>query len=1204
MIDPTITSKDMMALLYAEIERKTVAGHHINSMDSLYLVGLAQIMQKIYTIDTRPCKNVRDNNEEDRSIADISAVVTITNLELKKPTYIEPKTGIERPLMPQMARELGLTYSSPMFMDAEIVCTAKLVDGTTKTKTDVIKAFRFGAIPCMLGSIMCHTSNQSRNSLFKMGEDPNNPGGTFIINGTTWVINNLENLTYNAFHIHKSTINKEIIRGNFLSKAGDTFENSYQHILRYMTNGLITFDLITNKGENLEIPFYLLFRALGMTSDQDIVDNIAYGIHNPNPTTNEIIKILKQSFDAPVDTIYDSIRYSVDSDQIITFLGTKMITIDEKDEAKRNNDDIQKYINIQFLNIIDRNILPHVGTEPESRIRKLRFLAHLINELILAKLNIIETTDRDSYKNKRISAAGQCMAKSFKQLYNFSINKEIIKHLKKEFKLTSFSDIKLTEVVKLSIKADDLENLLSQSIVAGNKKMMVKRNEVINRISSQAISTPKNDAYVKSVLNIINAGNFNPSKQTDRADEMRRVHKSFIGYVDVSMSADTGESVGLTKQMACAVSICLATSSFNLKRIILADKLILQDVLPENISKWKLAKVFVNGDWIGCCVKPNEIVYKYRMMRRNNEIHRRTSIVWDLLVRKIMFFTDVGRVHRPLIIIENNFAEYVDNWRNGDRSVVFKSWTSLTKDMIRRIMSKKINMEYLEEQKIIEYISAEEQENTYIAANIDVLREHSSDLHYKYTHFDIDQAIFSVTTLASPLANNSNATRITYFTNHRKQSAGWFSLTYPISTQKNTIMQWYCEKPLVSTFADPLLYPNGQNCIMLIGAVEGINLEDGSTMCQTAADCGLYCGTYYTFEKSELENDETFENVDKFRTKDINSEANYEFIEKGAIKIGSLVKRNTVLISKTLKIHKPTDNYTHVDKSTIYKGVEELRVERVIYGQNEKNVKFIKVILSSTRNMTIGDKWSSRTGNKGVISEMTRRIDMPYDASGMRCAGVIGPHSFPTRMAVNQLLEMGLATRAAREGKFIDGTTFQYNDTNDMIAFFKSIGNKYIGSQKIMNAKTGEYYDSLMFMAPCNYLRLMHFAIDKAYAIRSGPTTALTRQQLQGKAKDGGSRLGEMEVWVYIAQGAARALGEKIMTDSDYYELPVCRGCGKVAIVNQKLNIYRCNTCKDNASIAFVNSTWCTNILVHEIKGCNVNMALNLTPYTFEKTNI
>jgi DNA-directed RNA polymerase beta subunit len=1202
-IDAMLTSKDMMTLIQAEINRNGIAGNHIESMNSFYKIGIQQIITKIYNIEFR-MRNLRDANDEDKSIQEILVKVIATDVKLRKPMHTLHKSGVELPLFPQKARDQGLTYGCDIYIDADIIAIATLNNGTTKSRNDSISKFRIGATPCMEKSVMCNTVDVPRETLIRLGEDAGSAGGTFIINGTTWVVNNSEGVTYNAFHIQKQAYNKEIARGMFISKAGDTFENSSQHILRYMSDGAITFDIIVNRGENLEIPFYILFRALGMTRDKDIVDNIVNGVDNPSPAAKEMLKILKLAFEASANKFND-IRDNINQDEVVNYLGNQLIKVDNTNEIY-TNDEIIRYINKQFLDLVDKKIMSHIGTESKHRILKLRFIANLINELLSVHLGITEATDRDSYKNKRISTAGISIAKSFKQLYNFSICKEFIRKLRKEFKSISFSEVNLSETIKNSIKPDELERLMSQSTTAGNKTMTVRRSEVKNRVSSQAISTPKNDMYVKAVLGTIAASSFNPSKQTDRADIMRRVHQTFIGYIDVSMSADTGELVGTTKQLASTSSICAGSSSYTLKKILLTDKLILIDVLPSTISRHNLAKVFVNGDWIGCCKQAHELVRKYRKLRRTNDIHRRTTIVWEPLVRKVLFLVDVGRLQRPLVIVYNNIEKVILEQRAGNKNVEFRQWIKLTHKMILAIRAKKLTIEDLEEDNVVEYITAEEQENTYIASNIDTLREHSGLLTNIYTHCDIDQALLSIVTLGSPLANYSNPTRITYYTNHRKQSSGWFAMNYPYTMYKNTIMQWYCERPLVSTIADSLTTPTGHNCMVAVAMYKGTLQEDSLILSQTGIDCGLYNASYYTTEKTKLEKDESFESVDRFHTKGISAEANYEYIEDGAIKKDTIVVKNVVLICKVLKLAKPIGNFTHIDKSIIYRGDEEFVVDRIIRGQNGLGVKFIKVRLRSQRHIEIGDKMSTRTGNKGIYSRREQRINMYYTADGIRCSMMGGPHSFPSRMAVNQCLEMRLGQQAAEDGMLVDGTTFQNIvalDIGKNVEHKNDLSRdlvKYLGSRKVMNGETNEWVDALIFMAPCNYMRLQKFSIDSMYASFNSPKTEATRQPVEGRAKGGGLKIGEMETWVYSAQGAMRSLDEKFYTDSDGQDIYVCK-CGEIASVNEKYNIYRCNNCQDNASIGIVSSSWCTNKLVKGNEGMNIRTTLELELPTFEK---
>lgn len=820
-IDPEITTTDMMSLIYAEIQRKRIAGHHIDSMNSFNKIGIKQIATKVFKVTGRQ-KNQRDKTDEDKEIADITYEVEFTDINLTPPTTVKYKSGAPQMLTPNMARIKNLTYSAQMYIDAKITATAIYKNGTTKTRNAEFKNHRIASIPCLVGTELCNTYNCSKSTLKSIEEDPLNPGGFLIIKGFEWTVDNLENVTNNTFHVFKNMYMNEIVRGMFLSKPGDAFENSYQVILRYLNNGAITVEITTNKFDKFEIPYYLIFRALGMTRDRDIVNHIVYGVDNDDPVTKTMLEILEKAFEVD-DAKFGAIRKSTNPTEIIQYIATK-ITENANTAAAKKDDNIAKYLNNNILNIIDRYIFPHIGTEIEHRIKKLRFFGHLINKLLCVYMEVLEPTDRDSYKNKRVFAAGTSMAKTFKTDFNFAIVQEVKKHLAKDFKTTPFSQVQLAESVKAAINSDDLERMLTQAVTTGNKTITVRRNEITNRISSQTLYH-KNDLNVKSTLNTINTPNTTASKQNERADEMRRVHPTYLGYIDISQSADTGEKVGMTKQMACTASVCGASSSYILKRILQDDPDImrLDDVLPEQITAEKLAKIFVNGEWVGCCRKSHEIVRKYRIKRRHEQIHYLTTVVWEPLIREVYFWTDVGRLMRPLVIVYNNIEQYIDNWRNGDRSVKFKQWIKLTKDHIRGLQSGKLNMDDLRRERVIEYISPEEQENALLADNIDKLREYQYDLRRMYTHCDIDQAIFGVVTLAAPMANHSNAVRNTMYTNHRKQSAGWFALNYPYRIDKNATLQHYCERPLISVFSDSLTYPNGQNTIVALALHGGLN---------------------------------------------------------------------------------------------------------------------------------------------------------------------------------------------------------------------------------------------------------------------------------------------------------------------------------------------------------------------------------------------
>ncbi len=1198
-IDPTITTGDMMTLIFAEIQRKKIAGHHIDSMNSFNKIGIKQIATKVFVVEGRQ-KNMRDKTEEDREIAEITYRIEFTDINLTSPTIINYKANTTQMLTPGLARIKNLTYSSHMYIDALITATAHYKNGSTKKRTAEIKNHRIAAIPCMIGTDQCNTRICPKETLKSFEEDPYDVGGKFIIKGFEWTVDNLENITNNTFHVHYNMYMNEIVRGAFLSKPGDAFENSYQVILRYLNSGAITLEVTTGKFDKFEIPYYIIFRALGMVRDRDIIDNIVYGVGNTDPVTSRMLEILAKAFEVE-DSRFGPIRRTTNQVEIVQFIAQR-ITENANTSIAKKDDNIAKYLNNNILNIIDRYIFPHIGTTIEHRLKKLRFLGHLINKLLSVYMGVLDPTDRDSYRNKRVFAAGTSIAKTFKTDFNFAIVQELKKHFRKDFTSTPFSQVQLVESFKAAINSDDLERMLTQAITTGNGTITVKKNEITNRISSQTLYH-KNDLNVKSTLCTINTPNTSSAKQNERADVMRRVHPTYLGYIDISQSADTGEKVGMTKQMACTASVCGATSSFVLKGKLYEDPdiLHLDDVTPAQITSEKLAKVFVNGDWVGCCKHSYDLVRKYRVRRRHNDIHRQTTIVWELLIREVYFWTDVGRLMRPLVIVYNNIEEYNENHRNGDKSVKFQQWIKLTKAHIRGLQSRKITMGDLQDERVIEYISPEEQENTFIAPSIDSLREHAGNLRKMYTHCDIEQAIFGIVTLASPMANHSNAVRNTMYTNHRKQSAGWFALNYPYRIDKNVTLQHYCEKPVVTAFSDALTYPNGQNTIVALALYTGYNTEDSIIVNKSSVDCGMFNASFYTYEKSELEKGEQFGNPDQSRTMDIKKDATYEYVKNGLIAEGTLVQKGYVLIVKALKISKPVDQFLFIDKSVVYKRDEPVYVERVIPPMKNEDSQFAKIKLRADRPLRIGDKLSSLTGNKGIVAALYPRVDMPYCEDGLIPDLIVNAHSIPTRMAVNQILSGMLGLLAALMGTHIDGTVFRKHDFDAVIKNLEARGVKYGGHKRMYNGKLGTWIDTLIFVTPTTYQRLQKFAVDEHYAIRTGPTSALTRQPLDGKNNNGGLRMGEMEIWVYCAHGTMRALHEKIYKDSDGIDIQICRTCGNRAVVNEKMGIYKCKTCGDLADIANVKSSWVANLFFNEASAMNVKPTFELAPHTYAK---
>jgi DNA-directed RNA polymerase II subunit RPB2 len=1198
-IDENIATNAMMTLIHAEMRAEKFAGPQLNSMNSFYETGLPQIATSVFALNGR-MRSERNDTGVDAGIIEIEFDVEFRNVTLQPPTVSKYLTGQPELLTPNMAMTNGSTYSVQMSLDAVLHAKAYYKDGHTVERTAEVKNQRIAGIPCMVGSRMCNTYRCSRETLKQLEQDPNDPGGIFICKGGAWSVDNLENLTANMPHCYIQKYEDEAVRMLVLSKPGDAFENSYQTILRLRHSGSLTIDTTMKKNDNtMQIPFYIIFRALGVCSDKEIANHIVYGVDRLDAVGQNMMRVVERAFTYE-DPKFAEIRKEMHSATIIDWLSAKMIEVANASAARRD-DNVQKYMHAQAMNTFDKYLFPHVGTKPEDRPRKLRYLGHLLNRLISVHLGITDQTDRDSYKSKRVHSAGATIAKTFKTHYNLAFVQVIKKRLMQDFKTTPFSHVPLERVFTHAANTDALENALVQSIVSGEKFTGTRQLKVKNRISSQSVYL-KNDMNLKSTLRVVNTPDANMgSKGTDRADVMRRVHPTYVGYIDVSQSADTGVKVGMTKQLAVTASVCGATSSFNLRKVLLSntDIVPLMDVPLDTIVTEKLSKVFVNGDWIGCCRESHNLVQRYRVARRHGHIHHLVTIVWEPKSREIYFWTDMGRLMRPLVIVYNNMSEYIAAVRAGDKTFKFKQWIKLTAEHLRKLQAREMTMEDLRKERVIEYISPEEQESTYLATSIDDLRKHVNDLHYRYTHCDIPQAILGIVSLGAPMAAMSNTTRNTYFTNHRKQSAGWFALNYPFRIDKNVTLQHYCEQPLVSTFSDAWTYPNGHNAIVALMLHGGKNMEDSIEANQSSIDCGLYNASFYSYEKAELEKGEKMGNPDRARTMDIKKDSVYDSIEDGLVREGTLLTKNTVMISKFATLPQPVGDYRYTDKSVIYKKEEPVRVERSMIVRNESDAQVCKVKFRSDRPLAVGDKLSSRTGNKGICAAKCPRMDMPYALDGLTPDLLVNAHSIPTRMALNQITECMFGMVALLTGTHYDATTFRENDIDGAIALLAKHGIKYGGAKRLYNGRTGCWIDTLIFMGPTTYQRLQKYVEDEHYATRFGPTAALTHQPLDGKAKDGGLRLGEMEAWVLVAHGAGRTILAKTQTDSDGFILPICRVCGQRCIVNEKLSMYKCKTCGDSADIVGVPSTWCANLFTSMAQGMNVKMDFALEPFKY-----
>lgn len=964
--DFDINDDDIFLVGDAELDSKGLIHHHITSADDLYEIGIPQIITQVFEVNLK-IDDIRRNTDEEKNIEYLLVNITFANVTINKPTMINYNSGKEEILYPIMATLKEKTYKSTLRVDVKIKVTAILKNGSTIIKEDVVPNFKLCKIPIMVKSKWCNTYGLSKESLTQLHEDPCDPGGYFIIKGVEWVIDCVENILFNKVRIFKNEgYGKEIMRAEFISKPGDFYLNSDQFIARWLNDGQITVEIRRDKLKNIYIPFYLLFRIMGWNTDKQIFDNVLLGYETS--TSKNMLKFLMDGFNAKYVHL-DKGKFIYNQGEALQYIaeeiqGTSFAYLD----INANPENYQKIIQI-ILEYLDIHFLQHIGISTSSREKKLRFLCLIIRKMFLVKLGNMEPTDRDSYNSKRILAAGTSYAKSFKTYFNASIIQQIKRKLLKDFRSMSFFQISLAASVKASVYGLDFERSLTQAITSGNKAQITVSKKVrTNRLSTSLLSR-QNQLNVYSLLRQVTATSSDSAKQSERASEMRRVHMSFLGYICVSHSPE-GEKTGINKQLAIFSFITKASFSEVIKDILLDDPDIISidKATHVNIERDDLSNVYVNGDWIGCCKNALDIANKYRQKRRQFEISPEITIVWDNTQEEVYFWTDVGRVIRPLLIVYNNRRD-ADVFPAEQRKGGFRQGIALTQKHIDLLYAKKIGSDDLLRENIIEYITAEEQENMYLAASFEILRNNKNNELMEFTHCDIPQAMMGLTALTSPFANHNQTPRITFQTSQSKQTCGFPTKNWPYRADKASFLQYHNEMPIVKTISNRYLYPNGSNCIVAIQINGGFNQEDSLIVSKGAVDRGLFNGCKFTFYKTELEQREEFANPDVTNTTDIKS-ACYDKLVNGIIRKGVIVNKNDAIIGKIMRISRNADDdYQYADRSIIYKDDECGVVHNVIVDRNEDDERFCKVVIRKIRPVAVGDKFSLRHSSQVLTSE-------------------------------------------------------------------------------------------------------------------------------------------------------------------------------------------------------------------------------------------
>jgi DNA-directed RNA polymerase beta subunit len=976
-----LTPDDTFNIIHQEIVEKGLTSHALDSMNDFYNVGVEQIMTKVFDIDTT-FDNERDKTPADKSIAKIRFQVQFSNISLKAPITAGYCSGKDKILTPNIAHIEDRTYSSNLYTDATIKAWAYHHDGRVEERTALVQNFRLTKIPTMVGTEICNTYNKSREALQIMREDPKDPKCYFIKNGKEWVIDNIESMAFNQPRIFNNAWQREVQRLEFISKPGDTYQNSKQIVIRLMTNGAITIELATPNMRSILFPFYIVFRALGWATDREMFDSIMGGpvgypdapITQSNDDRGKLFRRMYSILEDAMHASYDTKNYKFgephqmhSQTEILRYLATHMPRDQFKDLDFEKEEHMQQAVT-KILKYFDEDLFPHIGMEEHHRHTKLRFLGHLVNRMMYVHLGLLDPTDRDSYTTKRVHAAGISLGKAFKTHFNASIVNQIRKHFMKDFKAMSFHSVNLAQVFQISVNGADFERLLIQAIASSSSTLRVsKTRSVANRVSSQLFER-KNYTKMLSTIRMINTPNSDSAKGSDRAKEMRMPTASAQGFICYTQSADHGEKVGLHKQLCIGSSVSSYDSGDMLKDTLLRDK--------ERLRPWSeihdyetpgLCKVFANGDLIGCCESASDYVYHYTWVRRHGGLSKYTTIEWNNNMNEVGFWVDYGRPIRPILIVYNNIRDWrylglkepakLENFRQG---------VALTEKHLRDLKSGKINMDDLRAAGIVEYLTPQEQVRMYVAIDINHLNQHEKDPLHQFTHCDNPETLLGLAALTGPLAANNQTTRNTFQSSQTRQTGGIYAHNWAHRIDKDTFLQYQVEHPLIYTRVNNYIPPNGANIIYAVACYTGYNEEDSTVWNKCTSERLKFNGSWFSYEKAELEKNEQFTNPDITQTSGIKSYANYKKLGKnGIVPIGTVVRKNDVLVGKVKRLPKniaEEKKVNFIDASLVYKLEFPAIVHDIEISKDDEATTFCKIAFRSLKNITPGDKFSSRAG--------------------------------------------------------------------------------------------------------------------------------------------------------------------------------------------------------------------------------------------------
>ena len=1136
-----------------------------------------QIQKTIQMFNPVVIRSEHDYNEsKDKYFLEV--FINFTNFKLYPP-QIHENNGATKTMLPQEAKLRNFTYASTMTVDINIKYVIRNTEtmDTPKTIEKIIPKINIGKLPIMLKSSICVLTQNPHISHQQSGECSMDCGGYFIIKGSEKTVLGQERAAENRIYCFDG---KNTTKWNWTAEIKSVPDykcispKQIEMMIASKNNGFGNGIYISIPRIKQPIELFAVFRALGIMTDKDICDHICLDINDPN--SQDIVRFLQAS-------VIDGNKYMTQEsamEHITTYAAYTPINMD-KETGQRKKQEFAK-------EVLDSDLFPHCQTTSQ----KLYLLGYMAKKLIKTSLGLFKEDDRDSYTNKRIELTGTLLNNLFRNYFN-KLVKEMQKQIVREINNGSWRSmddyqniINTTNIYKI-MKSTTIENGINRALSTGDFSIKQSNSskvgvaQVLNRLT-----------YVSSLSHLRRINT--PLEKSGELIAPRKLHNTTWGFLCPAETPE-GQSIGIVKNISYMAHITIPTNSAALYEYVepyinSVNNIDSKDMLGK-------VKVFINGCWIGIAPDPITLYNDMKEKKFKGIINIYTSIIFNYNTLEIRICNESGRLTRPVLRVKNNKV-------------------LITNDIINRLTTKELSWNDLLtncklDESVIEYIDPEEQNFAMIAMKSKNNYLHDINAYFQYTHCEIHPStIFGVLASCVPYPEHNQAPRNTYQCAMGKQAMGVYATNYDQRMDKTAYVLNYPTRPLVDTRLMNFIHlnqiPSGTQIHVAIMTHTGYNQEDSVLINKGSLDRGLFLATIYHTEKDEDKNiirDEIIRcQPDPAKTKGIKFGNYSKLNSSGFIPENELVENRDVIIAKTVPIKEnrndPMKTIKYEDQSKTFRTTEETYIDKNYTGRNGDGYNFAKVRVRALRKPVLGDKFSSRHGQKGTVGNIIPECDMPFTKDGHKPDIIINPHAIPSRMTIGQLKETLLGKVLLELGMFGDGTSFGNLDVATIAKELQNLGYESYGNELLYNGLTGEQLETSIYIGPVFYQRLKHMVTDKQHSRSIGPMVNLTRQPAEGRSRDGGFRIGEMERDVMIAHGISRFCRERMYDVSDKYSTHVCNKCGMVAAFNDgkknrmydtaDFSVHTCNTCDNHSDFSKVEIPYAYKLMSQELQTINV----------------